>query len=336
MTKKYNQLTLEQRYKIEALRDNGSSCTAIAELIGVHKSTISRELRRNALRKGIGCSLYVATRADLKAKLRHRAKTKQLKFTAELKMEAKEMMTVSRYSPELVAAKWRKDGVNGVSHETIYKFVWYCKHTNKRENSDYKSLHKSLRHGRRRQKRGNYKDSRGLIPNRISIEARPAIVAKRRRYGDIEADFIMGKGHKSALLVTIDRKTLKTTINKLRRKEPRKVARILIDRMKTMPPIKTITFDNDIAFWYHEKVGKKLRAKTYFTRPYTSQDKGTIENRNGVIRMFFPKQTDFNNISTAEIKRVEKEINNRPIRKFGYLTANEVFLKQKGSVALLS
>jgi IS30 family transposase len=72
-----------------------------------------------------------------------------------------------------------------------------------------------------------------------------------------------------------------------------------------------------------------LNAKTYFTRPYTSQDKGTIENRNGLIRMFFPKQTDFNNVSKAEIREVEKKINNRPVRKFNYLTPNEVFLKNK-------
>lgn len=101
-----------------------------------------------------------------------------------------------------------------------------------------------------------------------------------------------------------------------------------------MPPLKTITFDNDQAFRYHEKIAKELNVKTYFTRPYTSQDKGTVENRNGLIRMFFPKKTDFNLVSHAEIKRVEKELNNRPVRKFGYLTPNEVFLQYKGAVAL--
>jgi IS30 family transposase len=99
--------------------------------------------------------------------------------------------------------------------------------------------------------------------------------------------------------------------------------------MSCFPKTKTMTFDNDQAFSQHEKIAEALNIKTYFTRPYTSQDKGTIENRNGVIRMFFPKKTDFNLIDKKEIKRVEREINNRPVRKFGYLTPNEVFLHRR-------
>jgi IS30 family transposase len=101
-----------------------------------------------------------------------------------------------------------------------------------------------------------------------------------------------------------------------------------------MHTLKTITFDNDQTFRYHEEIAKILNVETYFTRPYTSQDKGTVENRNGVIRMFFPKRTDFTLISKFEVKRVEKEINNRPVRKFGYLSPNEIFSRLKSSVAL--
>jgi Transposase and inactivated derivatives, IS30 family len=97
--------------------------------------------------------------------------------------------------------------------------------------------------------------------------------------------------------------------------------------IQQLPPIKTIFFDNDHAFSTHELKAKTYHIKTYFTRPYTSQDKGTIENRNGVIRQFFPKKTDFNLIPTQEISRVENKINNRPIRKFGYQTPNEVCLR---------
>ena len=140
----------------------------------------------------------------------------------------------------------------------------------------------------------------------------------------------MGKNHKSALLVTVDRSTLLTTIDKLESKNATVITAKIIQRMKKLPTIKTMTFDNDQAFTYHEKIAEALDIKTYFTRPYTSQDKGTIENRNGVIRMFFPKKTDFNLIDEKEIKRVEKEINNRPVRKFGYLTPYEVFLQLTG------
>ena len=329
MTKKYNQLLLEQRYKIEALINAGHSQTFVANILGVHKSTISRELKRNTPQRGIGAKRYNADCASSKAVQRHIDKPKNIRFGSELKAQAKEWMQTKRYSPELVCAQWKKDGIDGVSHETIYRFVWECKHTNKRANKEYKGLYKYLKHGKRRRKRGNYKDTRGLIPNRVSIEKRPAIVDKKQRFGDIEVDLIMGKNHQSALLVTVDRATLMSTIDKLADKNATQITKVLIKRMKKFPQLKTITFDNDQAFSQHEKIAKALNIKSYFTRPYTSQDKGTIENRNGVIRLFFPKKTDFNLIENSEIKRVEKELNNRPIRKFGYLTPNEVFLKRR-------
>lgn len=334
MTKKYSQLTLEQRYKIEVLIKAGKNQSVIADLIGVHRSTICRELKRNVPQRGVGAGIYVAVRADHKARHRKRKKTRHIRLTPELKRQVKALMTERRYSPELVSAQWKKDEVEGVSHETLYRFIWQCKHSNKRIHKEYKDLYKYLRHGRRKRKRGNYKDSRGLIPNRVPIEKRPKVVEKRKRFGDLEADLIMGKGHASALLVTTDRATLMTTIDKLTGKDAAQVKRKMISKMKHLPQLKTITFDNDQAFRYHELIAKELKVKTYFTRPYTSQDKGTVENRNGVIRMFFPKKTDFNQISKAEISRVEKELNNRPIRKFGYLTPNEVFSRLKGSVAL--
>jgi IS30 family transposase len=245
-------------------------------------------------------------------------------------------MIDKRYSPELIAAQWKKNQVKGVSYETLYKFIWDCKHSQKRKNKEFKNLYKHLKHRKRHRKRGNYKDSRGLIPNRVSIEKRPKIVDERKRFGDLEVDLIMGKAHKSALLVTVDRATLKTTMDKLKGKNPKFIAHKIVERMKELP-VKTITFDNDPAFCMHEIIAQQLHVETYFTRPYTSQDKGTIENRNGVIRRFFPKKTDFNSVTGKEVKRVEIEINNRPIRKFKYLSANEVFSQLKGSsVALIT
>jgi IS30 family transposase len=336
MTKKYKQLTLEQRYKIEALVCAGKSQTQIAKILGVHKSTVCRELNRNTPKRGIGAKNYVARNADIKAQNRHKCKHKAIKYTSQMKLQTMDLMQTEKYSPELVAAQWKKDGSKGVSYETIYKFVWECKHSNKICNSKFKHLYKHLKHGRRKRKRGNYKDSRGLIPNRVSIEKRPKIVEKRKRFGDIEVDLIVGANHKSALLITIDRATLKTTIDKITSKNARLVSKKIISRMKHYPPIKTITFDNDQAFSEHETIAKTMDIKTYFTRPYTSQDKGSIENRNGVIRRFFPKKTDFTQVTNTEIKRVENQINNRPVRKFNYLTPNEVFLNLNGSVALIS
>jgi len=336
MTKKYNQLNLEQRYKIEAYLAAGKSQTAISKLLGVHKSTISRELKRNVPKRGIGANHYVATKANLKTQNRHKQKSKHTTLTYSLKLQMQSWITEKKYSPELVSAEWEKQNIAGVSHECIYKFIWHCKHTNQKEGKQFKFLYKQLKHGKRRRKRGNYKDTRGLIPNRVSIERRPKIVEKRNRWGDIEVDLIMGKNHKSALLVTVDRATLMATIDKVKSKNATIVSNKIIKRMKKSIPLRTMTFDNDQAFAKHEEIAKRLRLKTYFTRPYTSQDKGSIENRNGIIRLFFPKKTDFNLISEQEIKRVENLINNRPVRKFGYLTPKEVFSQRKVSVALIS
>ena len=336
MTKKYNQLTLEQRYKIEALKSAGTTQTQIAAIVGVNKSTISREFKRNVCSSGINAFRYVAGKAEEKTRQRHKGKFKHIGFTDELKQQTQHWMTVKRYSPEFVAAQWVKDQITGVSYETIYKFIWECKHSEKRINKPFKNLYKLLKHRRRHRKRGNYKDSRGLIPNRVAIDKRPKIVEQRKRFGDLEVDLIMGKAHKSALLVTVDRATLKTTIDKLTGKNPGVIAAKIIERFNKLP-VKTLTFDNDPAFSLHEIIAKELNAETYFTRPYTSQDKGTIENRNGVIRRFFPKKTDFNSVTIEEVQRVENEINNRPVRKFKYLSANEVFSQLKGtSVALIT
>lgn len=324
---KYKQLTQEQRYQIESYLDAGMSQSRIAGKIGVDKSTISRELKRNIPKRGRGAKSYSAKNAQRKTESRHKLKKKKLFFSIEHVEQLEVYMREDRYSPELVSAQWKKDGVKSVSHETLYKFIWNVKHSNKRAFKKYKSLYKLLKHGTRRRKRGNYKDSRGLILNRVGIEKRPAIVEKRKRFGDFEVDLIMGANHQSALLVMTDRVTLITQLEKLNGKNSTQVKNKIIKRLSKFQSIKTITFDNDQAFSQHEEIGIMLSARTYFTRPYTSQDKGTVENRNGVIRMFFPKKTDFNLISNNEVRRVESKINNRPVRKFGYLTPNEQFSK---------
>ncbi|HEY0056906.1 MAG TPA: IS30 family transposase, partial [Pedobacter sp.] len=247
----------------------------------------------------------------------------------------RQMLTIKKYSPELISAQWVKDGKAGVSHETIYKWIWECKHTNRKENAKDKRLYLHLKHARRRRKRGNYKDNRGLIRWRVSIEKRPKIVDKRKRLGDMEVDLIIGKNHKSGLLVTLDRSTLITTIDKIKSKNPKHIKKLLMKRMQNNKYLKTITFDNDQAFSLHHEIAKELNVKTYFTRPYTSQDKGSIENRNGVIRRFYPKKTDFNEVTVDNVKKVEKLINNRPIRKFDYKSPNEVYLI-KSTVALIA
>ena len=252
-----------------------------------------------------------------------------------MKQQASQLLMIEKFSPELISAQWRKNEKSGVSHEKIYKWTWDCKHSNRKQSVQHKQLYLHLKHGRRRRKRGNYKDNRGSIAHRVSIEKRPKIVDKRNRVGNLEVDLIIGKNHQSGLLITLDRATLITTIDKIKSKKPKHIKMLLMKRLVDNKYLKTITFDSDQAFSLHHEIAKQLGVKTYFTRPYTSQDNGSIENRNGVIRRFYPKKTDFNEVSKKDIRRVEKLINNRPIRKFKYKTANEVYLL-KVPVALIA
>jgi IS30 family transposase len=145
-------------------------------------------------------------------------------------------------------------------------------------------------------------------------------VEQRTRIGDIEVDLMMGSNHKSALLVMTDRATLVTMIEKLESKNADEINSKMLKRLTRFNSswIKTITYDNGKEFAKHYEIAAIVNAKTYFTRPYTSQDKGTVENRIGVIRRFFPKKTDLRKISVKRIKEVERLLNYRPIRKFNY------------------
>jgi IS30 family transposase len=335
MTKNYFQFTLAQRYKIEALKAADHSQSSIANIIGVNKSTVCRELKRNVAKRGKGAKVYRAKKAQLKTDNRHKIKPKQVLFSTDLKNDVVNKMTVQKLSPELISAVWKKEDKRGVSHESIYKFIWQSKFSNRKEHRDFKKTYKLLKHGTRRRKRGNYKDNRGLIPNRVSIEKRSKLAQRRKRLGDIEVDLIIGKNHQGGLLVMLDRASLVTTIDKISSKKPKHIKKLILKRMKNNKHLKTMTFDNDQAFGLHQQIARELQIKTFFTRPYTSQDKGSVENRNGVIRRFYPKKTDFTKVSTNDVKKVETIINNRPVRKFDYKTPNEVHLL-KTKVALIA
>jgi IS30 family transposase len=326
MTKNYSHLSQEQRYQMEALLKVGKPKRVVAQILGVHRSTIYREINRSIYRSGPGAYEYQAAKAQRQTEFRHRHKPKKIRFTDTLKDKARTWLKEEKLSPELISIKGHQELGDFVSHETIYQWIWKLKHSFKLSDQKDKKLYKELRHGKRRRKRSLLHGSRGLIPNRTSIEQRPAIVNKRKRIGDVEVDLMMGKHHRGALLVVIDRATLKTSLQKVATRDAPLIARKIINKFVAHKHwMKTMTFDNDLAFAAHEQVAQKIGVKTFFTRPYTSQDKGTVENRIGILRRFFPKKTDLSLVSNSEVKRVEKILNNRPVRKFKYKTPNQVY-----------
>ena len=207
-----------------------------------------------------------------------------------MKSEARSWLKVEKLSPELISAKGKAEFGDFVSHEILYQWIWESKKSNHRKMRKDKGLYLYLKHGRRRRKRGNIKDCRGLIKDRISIEKRPQRINLRKRIGDKEADLVLGKSHQPGLLILTDRKTRMNWLEKIESKEAKhiekKIRKILC---RTQHKVLSITFDNDQAFANHMNIKNDFGIKTYFTHPYTSQEKGTVENRIGVIRRFFPR-----------------------------------------------
>jgi len=322
--KKYNQLNLGQRYQIECLIKLGYNKTEIANQIGCHKSTIGREMKRNTAKRGRGAGIYKAELSQRKSDLREKQKPKSKRLTKKMLCYIRKQLKEQRWSPELISEKGKEKYGDFVSPETIYSYIWACKKSNKKEYEQDKELHQYLRHNKRYSKRSKAKQNRGKIPNRTPIEQRPKLVDKRNRVGDLEIDLMMGTKHKPGLIVITDRATIETDLIRINTKKAEVIASKIIDKLKSKKQtIKTMTFDNDLAFAQHEKIAKQLNAKTYFTRPYTSQDKGTVENRIGVIRRFFPKGTDMTKVHWNTIKSIERKLNNRPVRKFNYLSPKE-------------
>jgi transposase, IS30 family len=322
-------LTLEQRYTIAVLLKNKESLTNIAMQIGCHKSTVSRELKRNIGSRGRNAKIYDAYKSQQKTDQRHRLKNKRIKFDSKMKEYIKSKLMNEKWSPEIISVKGHQKFGKFVSLETIYSWIWKMKSSHKSIDLPYRNLFAELKHGKRRQKRGNANQNRGCIPDRKSIEDRPKVVDKRERLGDVEVDLVMGKDNQPGLLVITERSTLITSMKKIKNKKANYIAIQLINQAsKWKHWLKTMTYDNDLSFACHKLVNEKLGTESYFTRPYCAQDKGTIENRIGIIRRYFPKKIDFSKITAAQVKKVERFINSRPVRKFGYLSPDEFFIKK--------
>jgi IS30 family transposase len=320
--KTYTQLTHEQRYQIYSLLKAGHNQTEIAYNIRVHKSTISRELRRNRGLKG-----YRPKQAHELA-LSRRNKAKLLIDASTWTW----IETLIRFdlSPEQVS-DWLQDNFSlHISHEWIYQYIL----TDKRAGGD---LHRHLRCQKKRRKRYGSYDRRGKIRNRVSIDQRPAIVDTRQRLGDWEVDTIIGKGHRQAIVSLTERKSRLALLRKVERKTAQAVANAVIELLKPLPgQTHTITADNGQEFADHERIARNLRTDVYFAHPYSSWERGTNENMNGLIRQYFPKKRNFVTITQQEIEFAMERLNNRPRKCLGFKTPNEVFFKYSPVVALSS
>lgn len=313
------QLQKEERIKIEVLLQQGLSLSAIARQLDRPVSTISREVRRNGPQK------YVAAKAQYFTTKRHRQKRKHSVFDQSMVDFIELQLKAKKWSPELISVQgrlWRSDFI---SHEWIYRWIWDMKFSQWKTDQQYRLLYRHLKHGVRRKRRGKQRCNRGNIIGRQWIDQRPALVNDRNRQGDLEADIVLGKGRQPGLVVAIDRKTRKAWIRRIKSKNAGYVMNKLKQICSLIGNVKTITLDNDPSFAYHYQL-HEMGIRTFFTHPFSSQEKGSVENRIGIIRMFFPKKTDFATINEQQIRKVEKLINDRPMRMFNYQSPNEIHI----------
>jgi IS30 family transposase len=305
-------LTEKQRYTIEKLLSQHFTKSKIANFIGVHKSTISRELKRNSdLRSG----RYISGLAQRKSEHRQKEKPRYKVFTAKIKERAEELLSQD-FSPEQITGFCRKQGEEMVSHECLYQHIW----SDKKKGGQ---LHTHLRRqGRRYRKRGVSKDSRGIIRNRVSIDQRPTIVEQKERFGDLEVDTIIGKNHKGAIVTINDRASGMLKMKRIDKKEASMTRNAIIELLEPWMPfnLSTMTADNGKEFAEHEPISEQLGIDFYFAHPYHSWERGANENINGLIRQYIPKNSDFQSLSDEYIKYIENKLNQRPRKRFGYLS----------------
>ncbi len=300
-----------QRSQIFALLQTKTPRKVIAEIVGVSQSTISRELKRNSTDKGH----YLPDKAHEKALERRARSTSNRALDPILVWRIKEMIINDQWSPEQISGVLGREGVN-VSYQTIYNII-YADTTGE--------LAKNTRHKLKHRKRP--KSRHMPIANRTSIHQRPK-EADGKRFGDWEMDLIVDPQSKAILTMT-ERSTNMLIMSKLpcgKQAEPlaKTVVRLLYPYKDT---IKTITTDNGPEFAAHEYITRKLGVKVYFADPYSSWQKGAIENANKLIRQYIPKGASFDQFSDNKIMSIQKKINLRPREKLNFSTPKVEFFK---------
>ena len=306
-------LKIEERLQIETLVKAGHRPAVIAKQLGRNRSTISRELQSNT-HEGNYCHIMAQKRYD------------ERRYNAKKSILTEDNWTTVR---SLLQQKWSPEQISGwlgqhpemdfyVSDQWIYTYVY-------KDRESGGTLYQHLRRGGKSYKSGGKKAYRGKIKDRTDISTRPDIINKRLRLGDWEVDSVIGKMNQSSIVTIVERVSRYTAILKVLSKESDEVSQAIIDRMATARlPIHSLTGDNGTEFSNHKKISQALGIDFYFTHPYSSWEKGTNENTNGLIRQYFPKGTDFGSISESMLGDVETALNHRPRKCLNYKSPHEV------------
>jgi len=310
----HTQITLAQRYKIFAYLQAGISINQIALWIGVHRSTIYREISRNSLN-----GKYHPETAVKVIKERRRKARKHQKISNQMWQLVEKLIKLD-FSPEQVAGSFERSGTKQISQEWIYQYILA-------DQRNGGTLYKHLRRAHKtRRKRTGKQDRRGSIPGRISIDERPSIVDKKSRVGDWEIDTAIGKNHQGVLIVAVERKTKLTIIGHSPYKKADLVSKEIIRMLRLYKKhVLTITVDNGKEFTNHKMIAKSLDAYVYFAHPYSAWERGLNENTVGLVRQYFPKIMSLRSVDPKLVKTAQDRLNIRPRKTLGFRSPVELF-----------
>jgi IS30 family transposase len=314
--KSYQHLTQDERCQIYALKKRGFSQGEIAKDIGASQGTVSRELARNKGKRG-----YRFKQASVFASRRCSAGNRHVTaLTPSLIAIVESMLVGEQWRPEQIAGRLSREYGMAVSHASLYSHIW----RNKRAGG---TLYKHLRQGGKKRNKCNRNHSgRGMIPGRIDIKDRPAIVESKTRLGDWELDSIIGAKHVGSITSMVERKSKLTRLVLQNGPTAKATRKSIVGRLAPLKQhVLTLTSDNGKEFAEHAKISRILGSDFYFATPYHSWERGLNEHTNGLVRQYFPKGLDFATITNINLQRVEDLLNNRPRKRLGYRSPNEVF-----------
>ena len=322
MVKQYTHLELKERTLIYWWRKEGLGFREIGRRLKRSHTTISRELRRNQwFTQG-----WFPRGAQKRYEVRLARRVRRFRLKNEsIRRNVHQKLAIG-WTPELIAGRLKTQSpAHYVCHESIYQYI-------------YKIAPELIpclarKHQKRRTKQP-YRTKPERIKDRVSLALRPTEANDRSQCGHWESDSVIGSDRKHALNVLVDRKTRLTHITLLIAKTAEETKKAIINRLKNYPSAmkQSITYDNGTENTEHTLINKKLATQSYFCEPYHSWEKGTVEQTNGLIRRILPKGTDFSQLSTTEINRIEKLLNNRPRKCLNYKTPYEVARKERGAL----
>lgn len=311
----YHQITPEERYTLATLRRQAPpmSGAAIARILGRHRSTISRELRRNSARFD---GAYRHTKAQERTNGRRSRSRRNSQFDSR-DWTRIESLLYEYLSPEQISGRLRRDGVLSVSHETIYRHIW----EDKRRGGQ---LFRNLRQPTKRRKRYGSYEKRGRLRGKRHISERPAAVELRQELGHWEMDTVHGKGNNHCVVTLVERVSGTTLIGKLANHTVAVLNKRVIHFLRRHRTwFKTITVDNGTEFHGYRTIEKATGVTIYFATPYRSWERGTNENTNGLIRQYLPKGKTMKKLTQTQCSAIARKLNHRPRKRHAFMTPLE-------------